>query len=221
MTIKELLGFLHDASDMDHIVEKFDEMLSTSKGMFSLATSAMFAEGAGIEEIKTRVRNMDQRLNALQQIIRRDIITHVAVQGVSKVVPCLVMMSITKDAERTGDYAKNIVELAECCSNFEEDPACDYLVDSRNKILSIFDNTLLSFQKSDKKLADKTKDEAHSYMSKYDNIIWGLAAESTGRTAVACALLARFFKRVTAHLGNICTAVTMPLDKIDYHEKDM
>jgi len=52
-----------------------------------------------------------------------------------------------------------------------------------------------------------------------DKIVWSLSEDNQGRNAVSMAVLVRFFKRTAAHLGNICTSVSQPLDKLDYFQK--
>lgn len=220
MVFQELLSFWHDQSSLKHVFATFHDMLATSKNMFELVTDQLFNKDNNIDNTKKRLIKMDSRLNTLQQVIRRDIITHIAVQGTADIVPCLVMMSITKDAERTGDYAKNICEVAEHCHNIKKDPFFGDLKEMREKILLWFDKTNKSFKQSDAELARATRGEAFSHEKQCDKFIWQLASDDGGRNAVAAALLLRYNKRIAAHLGNILTTVVMPFDKIDYYEKE-
>lgn len=220
MVFQELLSFWHDTSSLKHVFTNFDDMLRTSKTMFELATESLFVDTDDIESSKRRLVKMDSRLNTLQQVIRRDIITHIAVQGTADVVPCLVMMSVTKDAERTGDYAKNIIEVAEHCASIHEDPLFEEIKSMRKQILVWFDKTRAAIDKTDSTLARSARSEAYAHEKKCDQLIWELAGNNVGRNAVAAALMLRFFKRISAHLGNILTTVVMPFDKIDYFEKE-
>ena len=219
MVIKELLSFWHDESALKHIFSNFDDMLKTSKMMFELSTEVLFGNEENIELSRRRLVKMDSRLNTLQQVIRRDIVTHIAVQGTSDIVPCLVMMSVTKDAERTGDYAKNIIEVAEHCGGIVNDPLFNELKAMRQQVFVWFDKTKESLNNNDSNLAREVREEAYDHEKKCDKLIWQLAEDNGGRNAVAAALMLRFFKRISAHLGNILTTVVMPFDMIDYHEK--
>lgn len=220
MVFQELLSFWRDQSSLKHVFSSFDDMLATAKHMFELSSEAVFSKKKDIEQIKRSLLKMDSRLNTLQQVIRRDIITHIAVQGTADIVPCLVMMSITKDAERIGDYAKNICEVAEHQPKLSEDPLFEYIKDMGTRINDWFDGTRDAFDNTDKALARQVRQSAYSYEKNCDQLIWGLAEDNEGRNAVGIALMLRFFKRVAAHLGNILTTVIMPFDKIDYHEKE-
>lgn len=220
MVFQELLSFWHDQSALKHIFSNFDEMLKTSRAMFVLATDAVFSEGNNFEDTKRRLVKMDSRLNTLQQVIRRDIITHIAVQGTGDIVPCLVMMSVTKDAERTGDYAKNILEVAEHCKSIRKDPLFDELGNMREHIYTWFDKTKEAIQDNNADLAREIRRVAYDHEKNCDHLIWKLAEDNGKRNAVGAALLLRFFKRISAHLGNILTTVVMPFDKIDYYDKE-
>lgn len=219
MVFKGLLSFWRGRSALQHVFASFNDMLITSKTMFELATDCFTSEQSDLVQTKDNLIKMDTRLNTLQQVIRRDIITHIAVQGTTDIVPCLVMMSIIKDAERTGDYAKNIHEVVEHWPNPREDPLFEFLKETREKVLCLFDQTIQSFEKTDHGLARTTCEGAFPYLKKCDQLVWDLIVDNKGRNAVAAAMIIRFFKRIIAHLENICTSVIMPLDKIDYYEK--
>lgn len=220
MVFQELLSFWHNESSLKHVFTNFDDMLKTSKNMFMLATEALFSGEENLNQLKRRLIKMDSRLNTLQQVIRRDIITHIAVQGTADIVPCLVMMSVIKDAERTGDYAKNIIEVAEHCATIRTDPLYGELRAMREQIFVWFDKTKQAIGKTDSDLARSVRGEAYDLEKKCDHLIWSLAEDNGNRNAVAAALMLRFFKRIAAHLGNILTTVVMPFDKIDYFEKE-
>lgn len=220
MVFHELLSFWRDASSLNHVFASFGDMIVTSKHMFALAGDALFAENVDIGQIKRQLIKMDARLNTLQQVIRRDIIMHIAVQGKQDIVPCLVMMSIIKDAERTGDYAKNLCEAAEHYTAFRGDPLFKDLNDMRGRIAVWYDMTLKSFEESNKELARETREDAYALEKLCDKLIWSLAADNQGRNAVAPALVLRYFKRIAAHLGNIVTTIVMPFDKIDFYSQD-
>jgi phosphate uptake regulator len=89
----------------------------------------------------------------------------------------------------------------------------------RAKILIWFDQTKRAFDRNDRELAKSTREEAFLHEKECDRLVWELAVDNGGRNAVAVAIIIRFFKRVAAHLGNICTSVVMPIDKLDYFDE--
>ena len=217
MVLKELLSLWHDESALKEMFRRFDDMVVGAKEMFKLSTSYLTD---GVEaDLRKNIVKMDSQLNTLQQVIRRDIITHISVHGTSDVVPCLLLMSLTKDAERIGDYCKNIQEVFERSPQLKTDPLRPDLLDMRAKILIWFDQTKRAFDRNDRELAKSTREEAFLHEKECDRLVWELATDNGGRNAVAVAIIIRFLKRVAAHLGNICTSVVMPIDKLDYFDE--
>lgn len=217
--LKELLGLWHDRSPLTELSKSFDEMLSIAKEMFSMASSYL-VDDVDSKSIRQKLVEMDGRLNTLQQVIRRDLLTHISVQGTTAdIVPCLLLMSLVKDAERIGDYCKNIDEIFRHSPSLKDDPLHDDLMEMRGKILEWFGQTMRAFDDNDKDLAKSTREDAYLHEKECDRLLWKLAADNEGRNAVSIALMLRFFKRIAAHLGNICTSVSMPFDKLDYFEK--
>ncbi|MFH1830757.1 MAG: PhoU domain-containing protein [Pseudomonadota bacterium] len=218
MVLKELIAFWHDDSPLKEIFKRFDEMIVIAKDMFKIATSYFSSKVEG-ETIYHQLIQMDSKLNTLQQVLRRDIVTHISVQGTADIVPCLLLISLVKDVERIGDYCKNIDEIFRHAPYTVKDPLAPELKDMSLKIVTWFEQTKRAFDNCDKELARKTREDAYFSEKECDKLVWALSEDNKGRNAVAAALMIRFFKRVIAHLGNICTSVVMPFDKLDYFEK--
>lgn len=219
MIIDKLINFWKGDSTLKSIFSEFDEMLVISKEMFEKSTAALFGLTGDLEGDSRELIKLDCRLNAMQQNIRRDIVTHITVQGSKDILPCLLLMSIVKDAERLGDYCKNIMEIAERFTDFERGSYFETLKKMQKDILNWFDETKSSFDEIDAEHAQKTRENAFASEKECDRIAWEMINAKNKKDAVALALLFRFFKRVSAHLGNICTSVIMPLDKLDYYDE--
>lgn len=216
---KGFINFWRQDSGLKNMITQFDEMLVIAKDMFEKATTYIFDKRDNVENEMRELIKFDARLNSLQQSIRRDIVIHITVKGTKDILPCLLLMSLVKDAERLGDYAKNILEVAEKGGVIEKDKYHDILQTMRKNILKWFDDTKLSFDNCNDQQAKKTRENSFKSEKECDQIAWAML-KSDRKDAVALALLFRFFKRTAAHLGNICTSVTMPLDKLDYYEKE-
>ena len=218
MITEHFINFWRGDSGLKNILSEFDEMLVIAKGMFEKASNNLFNDNEHLEAEMRELVKLDGRLNALQQNIRRDIVIHLSVQSSKDIVPCLLLMSLVKDAERLGDYSKNIIEVAERFNTFEKGEYYETMKKMRADILKWFDDTKVSFEKIDEEMAQKTRKNSYLSEKECDRIAWEMLTAER-KDAVALALIFRYFKRMSAHLGNICTSVTMPLDKLDYHEK--
>ena len=107
-----LSGGSENSGGMERLRALFGQMLDAGHHVFVSAANA-YLGGTEIEVIRQDLFDTDKRINHAEQQIRREIVIHTSVHGVGSIAPCLVLMSIVKDAERMGDYAKNIFDLAE------------------------------------------------------------------------------------------------------------
>ena len=96
------------------------------------------------------------------------------------------------------------------------------LEDIRRKVLPLFDDAERAFVEADRDLAYGLLDTASTARGRCDVVIRQLLSvhdQLAPDEAVAYVLLARFYKRVAAHLANIATSVVSPVPMIDYRGK--
>jgi len=134
---------------------------------------------------------------------------------------CLVLMSVVKDAERLGDYSKNLYEVTELlaepidCALFSE-----YFDEMDKKIMSLFQQTKKAFIDADEEQARSSWQYEKEIAKGCDKIVERLAQSNlTVNQAVCFTLIARHFKRIMAHLVNIATSVVLPLSDLDYFDE--
>ena len=167
------------------------------------------------------IYTMDQRVNELQRHIRSHIVWHLAVAPAKESNICLIMMSVVKDAERLGDYTKNILEI----SQLVERPLTGFkgfFGSLLNDLESYYKKSSKAFVNFDIEFAKQLITEERELKSKCNDLIQTLAAEQeiSPNHAVCYTLIAQHCKRIAAHLCNICTAVVMPVDVIDYYDEE-
>jgi phosphate uptake regulator len=85
-------------------------MLRLAQEMVNEA-STLFWGGEQTPEQRTALYAKDVEVNKLERAIRKHIIAHLSDPVPSDVPYCLLIMSLVKDLERLGDYAKNLSEL--------------------------------------------------------------------------------------------------------------
>jgi len=126
------------------------------------------------------------------------------------------MMSLVKDAERIGDYAKNLFDLAALEPDLgteEERARLIAMKDQVSRLLArahgLFDNqdtaAANGFLRDNDDLQDRCDDEVDRQL------------KAEGRNRAGQVLALRYFKRIACHAGNIVTSIVMPLDKLDYY----
>ena len=129
-------------------------------------------------------------------------------------------MSVAKDAERIGDYCKNVFEVGQCYSEDFNVPAYhEPLEEIRVEVEALFKLVAAAWRSSAAKEAKGTIKSADAIRDRCDDIIDHLLGDKASiktHEAVAYSLLARHYKRVAAHLANISTAVTGRIEDLDF-----
>jgi len=134
------------------------------------------------------------------------------------------VLDIAGELERIGDYAKNMVELA------QEHPGKlhggileEQLVRIEEAVEDNFLQTRKCFEAGDKDMALKLLEKYSWVNQSCDDCLFALIREEDKnikpRDAVALALYSRQLKRINSHLRNITTSVVNPFDRIGFNPK--
>jgi len=207
-------------SQLEQTESKIGQMLSDARHSFDLATNALLA-GADPAVVGADVHATDKRINATEREIRRDLVVHVSVHSSGTDVPMvLAYMAVAKDVERIGDYAKNIFDLASQGMDFSSASDLEMLSSYRQRVSLLIAETAQTF-------LDRATEEARTYIAEgdvllkeYDDRIDGFVASSEpSHHGVPRALYFRYLKRITAHLMNVLTSLTMPVDRLAYFDE--
>jgi phosphate transport system protein len=217
---KNLLSFWKGKDFLVQVLEDFKCMLDDSETMFE-AVCAQLLVGKEEGSLKDKIYEIDKQVNNLQKEIRRRIVEHLSLQPSVDVNACLILMSVVKDAERLGDYSKNLYEVTQLlaepidCALFSE-----YFDEMDKKILALFQQTKKAFIEADEEQARSAWQYEKKIAKGCDKIVERLAKSNlTVNQAVCFALVARHFKRIVAHLVNIATSVVLPLSDLDYFDE--
>jgi len=209
-----------DEERLAGIEAKVQKMLAHDGHEFALAMSALLGEtdAAGVND---ELRSTDRQVNQLEREIRRELMVHASVLGSIETPAVLVYMSIVKDVERIGDYAKNLLDLALDGADFSHAPDADEWRELTVTIGRMITETATAFQRRDSAASRALLTTGGELLDRFDDRVSALvSSEDPGAQAVARALSHRYLKRVVAHLMNMLTAVIMPLDRIDYFDED-
>jgi phosphate uptake regulator len=129
-------GARSGSAGLEKMRAEFGQMLDAGRHIFDTAANA-FLGGTDLEVIRQNLFDTDLRINRAEQQIRREIVVHATVHGAAEFPPCLVLMSVVKDAERVGDYAKNIFDLAELAPHPPTGEHRDRLVKLKDRISQV------------------------------------------------------------------------------------
>ncbi|NQT75909.1 MAG: hypothetical protein HQ566_05240 [Candidatus Omnitrophica bacterium] len=217
---KNLLEFWKGKDFLTQVLEEFKKMLDDTEKMFgSVCRRLIYNEKEpGLED---KIYAIDKNVNELQRDIRKRIVEHLSIQPSVDVPTSLLLMSVVKDAERLGDYAKNLLEIIDLLEKPMNRELYSKLFNVMEKdILELFKKTKEAFIESDEAQA-RTSWKFETKIKNRCNEIIEKAAKSnlTVNEAVCFALTARYFKRIAAHLTNIATSVIVPLSDLDYFDE--
>jgi phosphate uptake regulator len=216
---KNLLQFWKGKDFLNQVLEDFKNMLDDTEEMFRSVCRKLIdnVEEEGLEE---KIYRLDKKVNTLEKDIRKRIIGHLSVQPSVDISTCLVLMSVVKDAERLGDYAKNLLEVIKLLEKpINKERYTSVFNHLEKEIAELFKRTKEAFLFSDEKKAESSWDYERQITKKCDRIIEELAKSNFSVNEAVCfTLTARYFKRLAAHLTNIATSVIVPISDLDYFE---
>ena len=220
--LKQVMALWKSESFMKRVVEKFGEMISDDEYLFTCAWEVFMGQ-AVIDQIKQPFYDKDISVNNGEREIRRMLVEHLSLHPRHDISGSLVMMSLVKDAERIGDYSKNIFEVGIMLEGkAKEMKYLERLASLHRKIADRFPQLKMAFLESDTNIARKILKEYAPIKGECNGILRDLFSEELStREAVATALLSRYLKRINSHMSNIASGIIYPLDQIDFIRGDI
>ncbi len=208
-------------SELEEIEGLIIQMLLDCRHTFDLAINAVIG-GTEPAAVGKRISKTDVGVNKAQRKVRKELVVHASVRGSNADLPMVLSsMSIVKDAERIGDYSKNIWDIADAGVDLSRDDDIDTLIKYRDRTSSMIAETARVFRERDVEAAHRMIQESDGVQDEYDEGIRALLsrADSAGPEAVARALLYRYLKRINAHAMNVLTSLVMPVHRLDFYDE--
>lgn len=217
---KNLLDFWKGKDFLTNVLEEFGNMLKDAQEMFEIVSQNLL-EGKDISGLEDKIYNVDKKINLLEKDIRKKIIEHLSIQPSVDTPMCLLLMSVVKDAERLGDYAKNLYQITRMTKRPVDRGIFSNLFGEMDKtIAKMFDDTKKAFIESNEEVAKNLWQVERGVVKRCDGIIEDLAkSDFNANQAVTFTLIARYFKRTAAHLTNIATSVILPISELDFFDE--
>lgn len=217
---KNLLSFWKGKDFLSHVLDDFGNILDDAEGMFKSVCKKLIdnQEEPGLKE---KIYKADRKINRLEKDIRKRIVEHLSFQPAVDVSACLLLMSVVKDAERLGDYCKNLFEVTQLLDAPLDKVKFESLFSELDKeLFSLFTETKEAFIKSDEDKACASWQREEKIVKKCDQILGQLAKSNFSANESVCfTLMARYFKRLAAHLTNIASSVVLSISNLDYFDE--
>lgn len=219
---KELLSLFKSSDAIAQMGRDFERMLAEAHDLTLRSGLIFFDEGARDDE-HMEISKRDVAINKLERSIRRQVITHLTLASNPRDVPyCLLLMSIVKDVERVGDYAKNVSEVRhDGGAAIPDDAYGKELRDLRSIVEDTFTKARHVFISSDSAAAIALIERGRAVNRRCDALIAQVARSGhDAATTTSLVLGARYYKRIGSHVGNMLSGIVMPLHKLDYFDED-
>ncbi len=216
---RQLFSALKSGDVLDEAFAHLGQMIEHAEWMFVRANDVLRRQVAA-DEVRDLIRSRDKEINNLLRSIRGKIVRHLTINPGVDVAACLALMSVAKDAERIGDYCKNVFEVGQFYKeDFHVSRYHEPLEAVRGRVEDLFGRVKTAFLDSDAEAAKWVLKTADAVGDDCDQVVEDLLGDGAGcqtHEAVAYSLLARHYKRVSSHLANIATAVLGRVEELDF-----
>ena len=214
-----LTGGTSGEAGLERMRAEFCEMVDAGRHAFALATDALLGE-TSLQAVQKDLLKTDKRINRAERQIRKEIVVHASVHGTDEFAPCLVLMSIVKDAERLGDYAKDLFHVVSLAPQLPVGEHLEQFKSLRDRALSLLIDCHRAIEVHDEDIAVRVIVEAQKIGDLCDRHVDAFIRSSqSDELAVAYALEYRYFRRIASHTSNIASSVVQPLHKLDFTSK--
>jgi len=220
--VSELLRMVRGTSLIKQALNDFISMIGNCEYLFDEVWRVLRTQDV-IEKIPQYFYDRDIEVNGQEQGIRRLLLEHLSINPLHDLSGALALMSLVKDAERIGDYSKNLFEVGILYKGTVKNiKYFDELAANQIEIAGNFPKLKEAFEKSDSKLAQEILDKYAPIKKECDRILYALFDDNLSpNEAIVTGMLTRHLKRINSHLSNIASGIIYPLDEIDFVKGDL
>ena len=108
---RQMLQLFRGTDPLRSILEMFASMLDDGEWMYGQVLD-IYSGAATPQERETELFARDRKINATEREVRRRLVEYLTITAKPDVASCLILMSVSKDAERVGDYIKNMYDVS-------------------------------------------------------------------------------------------------------------
>lgn len=220
--LRALINLFRSDDPLGEMGNDFSQMLDLTLNMTKQAGGLYFGSESSAE-IRTDLYKTDIRVNRLERRVRKHLVAHLSLVGNQQDVPYgLALMSLVKDVERLGDYAKNLAEISDLHPGpLPDDEIVQELREIRHSVEDSFEKSMKVFPDFDHERAQQLILHGRNITKRCDSLLHRIAHSSyDAQTTTATVLGSRYYKRIAAHLLNVLSSIVMPLHKLDFYDED-
>jgi len=220
--LREILGMLRPGERLTPLADSFTKMVELASELTVRAGKIYFRETTDPQEL-LEVRKQDTKVNKLQRKIRKRVVMHLSASGNAPDLPYrLLLMSLIKDVERIGDYAKELSVIPEFAApSFGDDEIVQELRLIRLGVEEMMGDLPNVLGTRDNERAVKMIRHGRGLIDRGDGLLRSLAVQPFDpATHTALVLGTQYYRRLCGHALNLLSSVVVPLHKLDYYDED-
>jgi len=207
------------SAGLPKMTRDLERMIQEGRHAFDAACSVLVG-GADPSTVRSDLLETDLRIDELEQSIRRQILVNGAVRGSQHLPELMILMSVAKDAERIGDYAKNLFALTAQHSFGPGAAHHDDLQTLRLQVSNLLAEAPQLWETQDRKKSEAFIASARGAIDAAETHMIAIfeMKQCTGADAAA-ALAFRHIRRVGGHIQNVVSGIVNPVDRLDFTDE--
>lgn len=173
-------------------------------------------------ELEVDLDRLDDVIDEGERMVRRRVLEHLTVNPSQDLVASLVLVSMVQDAERIGDFARGLAEVADLAKSRREGPFADHLRGLAGRIRPLFETCDQAFREDDPEKARQVVAAHRGIKADLIQFTRSIAdSDLTADMAVVYGSATRILRRISAHLSNIASTVVQPYDRIRHGDEEV
>lgn len=168
------------------------------------------------------LEKMDDVIDEAERMVRRGILEHLSVSPRQDLAASLILSSIVQDAERIGDFARGLGEIAALAKGPRGGPFADELRGFAVRVRPLIEQCEEAFREDNDELARAlvaTHRELKAQLICYVQEI--AESDLSADMALVYGTSATMLRRISSHLCNIVSTVIQPFDRIRHGDEEV
>lgn len=221
VVIREVLKLISGEEPYRGLADGLNAMLRHAASMFEASLEG-FWSGSTASIDGGSLSQADVLLNQQERQIRKELLLSLSLSRDYSPAPILTLMSVIKDVERMGDYAKELAELRGVADRLPQDAIVDELREMGTKLSADLRDLAKVIASNDRKGALRLTLEGRARAQRFKVLLGHIAHQPYSAEAASVLSLATHYqRRIQGHALNVLSSVLMPLHKLDYFDEDV
>ncbi len=216
--LKRLFGLDKPSSLIAAAFRDVNDMLQQAGRMLDHSLAILLDN----RELEVDLESMDDVIDEAERMVRRSILEHLNVSPEQDLVASLILSSIVQEAERIGDFARGLAEIAALAKEPRDGPFAEKLRALAVRLRPLFEQCEEAFREDDVVIARALMVSHRELKAELTSYVREIAdSDLTADMALVYGISATMLRRISSHLSNIVSTVTQPFDRIRHGDGDV